>query len=59
MQAVKDGAKLRLRPKVMTAATAIAGLLPNSRDSRHRLQWGLAPTHWRKSRSLARLKHRP
>ena len=26
--AVKDGAKLRLRPKVMTAATTIAGLLP-------------------------------
>ena len=28
LQAVKDGAKLRLRPKVMTAATAIAGLMP-------------------------------
>jgi copper/silver efflux system protein len=26
--AVKDGARLRLRPKVMTVATAIAGLLP-------------------------------
>jgi Cu(I)/Ag(I) efflux system membrane protein CusA/SilA len=28
IQAVKDGAKLRLRPKVMTVATALAGLLP-------------------------------
>jgi Cu(I)/Ag(I) efflux system membrane protein CusA/SilA len=28
IQAVKEGAKLRLRPKVMTAATAVAGLLP-------------------------------
>ena len=28
IQAVKDGAKLRLRPKVMTVATAVAGLLP-------------------------------
>jgi Cu(I)/Ag(I) efflux system membrane protein CusA/SilA len=26
--AVKEGARLRLRPKVMTVATAIAGLLP-------------------------------
>jgi Cu(I)/Ag(I) efflux system membrane protein CusA/SilA len=28
IQAVKDGARLRLRPKVMTVATVIAGLLP-------------------------------
>jgi copper/silver efflux system protein len=28
VQAVKDGARLRLRPKVMTVATIIAGLLP-------------------------------
>jgi Cu(I)/Ag(I) efflux system membrane protein CusA/SilA len=28
LQAVKDGAKLRLRPKVMTVATTIASLLP-------------------------------
>jgi Cu(I)/Ag(I) efflux system membrane protein CusA/SilA len=28
MQAVKDGAKLRLRPKVMTVATTVASLLP-------------------------------
>jgi len=28
IQAVKDGAKLRLRPKVMTVATCVAGLLP-------------------------------
>ena len=28
LQAVKDGARLRLRPKVMTVATIIAGLLP-------------------------------
>lgn len=28
IQAVKDGAKLRLRPKVMTVSTVIAGLLP-------------------------------
>jgi Cu(I)/Ag(I) efflux system membrane protein CusA/SilA len=28
LQAVKDGAKLRLRPKVMTVATIIASLLP-------------------------------
>jgi Cu(I)/Ag(I) efflux system membrane protein CusA/SilA len=28
LQAVKDGAKLRLRPKVMTVATTVAGLLP-------------------------------
>lgn len=28
VQAVKDGAKLRLRPKVMTVATTIASLLP-------------------------------
>jgi Cu(I)/Ag(I) efflux system membrane protein CusA/SilA len=28
IQAVKDGAKLRLRPKVMTVATTIASLLP-------------------------------
>jgi len=28
IQAVKDGARLRLRPKVMTVATIIAGLLP-------------------------------
>jgi copper/silver efflux system protein len=28
LQAVQEGAKLRLRPKGMTAATAIAGLLP-------------------------------
>ena len=28
LQAVKEGAKLRLRPKVMTAVTAVAGLLP-------------------------------
>ena len=28
LQAVKDGAKLRLRPKVMTVATCVAGLLP-------------------------------
>lgn len=26
--AVKDGARLRLRPKVMTVATIVAGLLP-------------------------------
>lgn len=28
IQAVKEGAKLRLRPKVMTVATTVAGLLP-------------------------------
>jgi len=28
LQAVKDGARLRLRPKVMTVATVIGGLLP-------------------------------
>jgi Cu(I)/Ag(I) efflux system membrane protein CusA/SilA len=28
LQAVKDGAKLRLRPKVMTVATTLASLLP-------------------------------
>ncbi|HXE42284.1 MAG TPA: efflux RND transporter permease subunit, partial [Candidatus Baltobacteraceae bacterium] len=28
IQAVKDGARLRLRPKVMTVATIVAGLLP-------------------------------
>lgn len=28
VQAIKDGARLRLRPKVMTVATAVAGLLP-------------------------------
>ena len=28
LQAVKDGARLRLRPKVMTVATCVAGLLP-------------------------------
>jgi Cu(I)/Ag(I) efflux system membrane protein CusA/SilA len=28
IQAVKNGAKLRLRPKVMTVATTVAGLLP-------------------------------
>ena len=28
LAAVKDGAKLRLRPKVMTVATTVAGLLP-------------------------------
>jgi copper/silver efflux system protein len=28
LQAVKDGAKLRLRPKVMTVATTVASLLP-------------------------------
>jgi len=28
VQAVKDGARLRLRPKVMTVATIIASLLP-------------------------------
>lgn len=28
LQAVKEGARLRLRPKVMTVATAVAGLLP-------------------------------
>ena len=28
IQAVKDGARLRLRPKVMTVATTAAGLLP-------------------------------
>ncbi len=28
LEAVKEGAKLRLRPKVMTVATAVAGLLP-------------------------------
>ena len=28
IQAVKEGAELRLRPKVMTVATAVAGLLP-------------------------------
>jgi len=28
LDAVKEGAKLRLRPKVMTVATAVAGLLP-------------------------------
>jgi Cu(I)/Ag(I) efflux system membrane protein CusA/SilA len=28
LQAVKDGARLRLRPKVMTVATTVVGLLP-------------------------------
>lgn len=28
IQAVKDGARLRLRPKVMTVATIVASLLP-------------------------------
>src|SRR5207247_10409698 len=28
MKAVKDGARLRLRPKVMTVATIVASLLP-------------------------------
>src|SRR5207247_534760 len=28
LDAVKSGARLRLRPKVMTVATAVAGLLP-------------------------------
>ena len=28
VQAVKDGARLRLRPKVMTVATIVASLLP-------------------------------
>ena len=28
LQAVKDGARLRLRPKVMTVATIVASLLP-------------------------------
>jgi Cu(I)/Ag(I) efflux system membrane protein CusA/SilA len=28
MQAVKDGARLRLRPKVMTVATIVCSLLP-------------------------------
>jgi len=28
IRAVKDGARLRLRPKVMTVATVVAGLLP-------------------------------
>ena len=28
IKAVKDGARLRLRPKVMTVATIVAGLLP-------------------------------
>lgn len=28
IQAVKDGARLRLRPKVMTVATIVGGLLP-------------------------------
>jgi Cu(I)/Ag(I) efflux system membrane protein CusA/SilA len=28
LQAIKDGARLRLRPKVMTVATTIASLLP-------------------------------
>ena len=28
IQAVKEGAKLRLRPKVMTVATTVVGLLP-------------------------------
>ena len=28
IQAIKDGARLRLRPKVMTVATIIASLLP-------------------------------
>ncbi len=34
VQAVKDGAKLRLRPKVMTVATAVASLLPIMWSSR-------------------------
>ena len=34
IQAVKDGAKLRLRPKVMTVATAVASLLPIMWSSR-------------------------
>ena len=28
IQAIKDGARLRLRPKVMTVATIVASLLP-------------------------------
>jgi Cu(I)/Ag(I) efflux system membrane protein CusA/SilA len=28
IQAIKDGARLRLRPKVMTVATTVASLLP-------------------------------
>ncbi len=28
IQAIKDGARLRLRPKVMTVATVVASLLP-------------------------------
>jgi Cu(I)/Ag(I) efflux system membrane protein CusA/SilA len=34
VQAVKDGAKLRLRPKVMTVATTVASLLPIMWSSR-------------------------
>jgi Cu(I)/Ag(I) efflux system membrane protein CusA/SilA len=34
VQAVKDGAKLRLRPKVMTVSTAVASLLPIMWSSR-------------------------
>jgi Cu(I)/Ag(I) efflux system membrane protein CusA/SilA len=34
MQAVKDGARLRLRPKVMTVATIVASLLPIMWSSR-------------------------
>ena len=34
IQAVKDGAKLRLRPKVMTVATTVASLLPIMWSSR-------------------------
>ena len=35
IQAVKDGARLRLRPKVMTVATIVASLLP--------IMWSTAP----------------
>ena len=35
VQAVKDGAKLRLRPKVMTVATIVASLLP--------IMWSVRP----------------
>jgi Cu(I)/Ag(I) efflux system membrane protein CusA/SilA len=34
VQAVKDGARLRLRPKVMTVATIVASLMPIMWSSR-------------------------
>src|SRR5213075_151035 len=38
LQAVKDGARLRLRPKVMTVATIVASLLPIMWSSRARAE---------------------